>query len=177
MVYSRFSFSPLLCLSRVKGSGCRPFFFKTACPFNRPRDYFGARDRPIDRSIGGGILITIRHRSHRGCYSVFREKRSILARPCEESVHSIETIDFAFTQASRGPWSVIAVTRAIAGYVELADGFSLSSPFSFFHLLGGKLNDPRSGTRDLCVKPRIIAARFRTKVVSFDFRGSIPLAV
>lgn len=72
---------------------------------------------------------------------------------------------------------MIAVTRAIAGYVELADGFSLSSPFSFFHLLGGKLNDPRSGTRDLCVKPRIIAARFRTKVVSFDFRGSIPLAV
>lgn len=75
MVYSRFSFSPLLCLSRLKGFGCRPFFFKTACPFNRPRDYFGARDRPIDRSIGGGILITIRHRSHRGGYSVFRAQR------------------------------------------------------------------------------------------------------
>lgn len=180
MVYSRFSFSPLLCLSRLKGSGCRPFFFKTACPFNRPRDYLGARDRPIDRSIGGGILITIRHRSHRGGYSVFRAQR--------EEIHPGTTVrrKRAFYRDYRFciyPSKQGAVKRDSSNTCDcrirgIGRWFlSLSSPFSFFHLLGGKLNDPRSGTRDLCVKPRIIAARFRTKVVSFDFRGSIPLAV
>lgn len=69
---------------------------------------------------------------------------------------------------------MIVVTRAIARYVELVDGFSLSLflsslSFPFFHPLRGKLNDSRSGTRDLCVKRQIIAARFRTKAVLVRF--------
>ena len=128
-VYSRFSFSPPLPILWLKGR-LRPFFFLNGLPFQpAPRLLWchGSIDGSMDGSIGGeSILITVGRRLFK--FSEVREKRSILThdRARRKRAHSIETIDFAFTQASKGPWSVIVVTRAIARYVELADGLSLS---------------------------------------------------
>lgn len=82
-------------------------FFLNGLPFQpAPRLLWchGSIDGSMEGSIGGeSILITVGRRLFK--FSEVREKRSILThdRARRKRAHSIETIDFAFTQASKGP--------------------------------------------------------------------------
>lgn len=105
---SRFSaFQRLLSLSlSMVGRASWPsLFLKTACPFNRPRGYFGLHGS-IDRS-GEGCINNQRPPS--GLFGFQRSRRSGEIHPAAHGrakkacVRRYEAIDFAFTRAGKGP--------------------------------------------------------------------------